>query len=582
MVPSVYEDGTLYNVLPSGNKAPDETGNHNGYDQTRADFTFSRGSNLAATRVNANGLIEKGRENLLTYSNDFSNSAWSKTSGSSVASGYSGYDGTNNAFLFTDSGTNSSYGFYQQFSFSGVLTFSIYLKAGSDDTIGIDIFSSAKVARANINLTSGTITGSNDIDVSISDVSNGWYRCSVTGNLTSAIYARIGTGSAGGTFYGMNAQLEYGLAASSYLDSGATTATAGVLENTPRIDYSSGAGALLLEPQRTNNILNSEYFGGYSFTNGSITTNNTTSPEGLNNASTFAESTATGTHQMRITTGVTSGSDVTFSFYAKANGRDYVNFWEDVTTGHQAYFNLSTGVATNNGFTSVGIEDAGNGWYRCYGTKSSFGGSSFGSRIHASQDANFNSYTGDGTSGFHIYGLQLESSASYPSSYVPTYGSAATRGADLCENATASTNIFGASKGAFYIEGYVNTLDTNGIIPFTAGTGTSALMYVWIRTNGTLYVEWYESGVLQAQLNTTSGAVNVGDSFKIAAAYQNNDFVAYLNGTLIETDTNGTAPNPTSLKLGQYTSGAYKGGALSKVYVFNERLSNTELAALTA
>jgi hypothetical protein len=29
------------------------------------DFTFSRGSNLAATRVDVNGLIEKGRENLL-------------------------------------------------------------------------------------------------------------------------------------------------------------------------------------------------------------------------------------------------------------------------------------------------------------------------------------------------------------------------------------------------------------------------------------------------------------------------------------------------------------------------------------
>ena len=31
------------------------------------DFTFSRGSNLAATRVGPTGLIEKGRENLLTY-----------------------------------------------------------------------------------------------------------------------------------------------------------------------------------------------------------------------------------------------------------------------------------------------------------------------------------------------------------------------------------------------------------------------------------------------------------------------------------------------------------------------------------
>ena len=38
---------------------------------SNGDFTFSRGSNLAATRVDVNGLIEKGRENLLLQSNQF-------------------------------------------------------------------------------------------------------------------------------------------------------------------------------------------------------------------------------------------------------------------------------------------------------------------------------------------------------------------------------------------------------------------------------------------------------------------------------------------------------------------------------
>jgi len=57
MVPSTYEAGKLYNVLPSGNRAPDSTGENSGYDQTRADFDFDRGSNAAATRVNADGLL---------------------------------------------------------------------------------------------------------------------------------------------------------------------------------------------------------------------------------------------------------------------------------------------------------------------------------------------------------------------------------------------------------------------------------------------------------------------------------------------------------------------------------------------
>ena len=55
MIPSAVKDGKLYSIRPT-----DGSG----------DFTFSRGSNLAATRVDVNGLIEKGRENLLLQSND--------------------------------------------------------------------------------------------------------------------------------------------------------------------------------------------------------------------------------------------------------------------------------------------------------------------------------------------------------------------------------------------------------------------------------------------------------------------------------------------------------------------------------
>ena len=54
MVPSGYEDGTLGSLKPT-----DGSG----------DFTFSRGSNTSATRVNADGYIEKGYENLLEQSN---------------------------------------------------------------------------------------------------------------------------------------------------------------------------------------------------------------------------------------------------------------------------------------------------------------------------------------------------------------------------------------------------------------------------------------------------------------------------------------------------------------------------------
>ena len=61
MVPSLYKDGRLDTVKPLGNGIlhPDSTGNNDGTDGStpaEGNFTFSRGSNLAATRVDVNGL----------------------------------------------------------------------------------------------------------------------------------------------------------------------------------------------------------------------------------------------------------------------------------------------------------------------------------------------------------------------------------------------------------------------------------------------------------------------------------------------------------------------------------------------
>ena len=184
MVPSTYEDGTLYNVLPSGNKAPDETGNHNGYDQTRADFTFSRGSNLAATRVNSDGLIEKGRENLLLQSNQF-DTTWIK-SNASVTSGQSGYDDSSDAWLLEKTGTGGN--IRQSVSPSDVISFSVYAKAGDSDWIKILVNASANSPFKSFNLSNGTIGAiGSPIDAKIEAVgATGWYRISVTGLPTSA------------------------------------------------------------------------------------------------------------------------------------------------------------------------------------------------------------------------------------------------------------------------------------------------------------------------------------------------------------------------------------------------------------
>ena len=264
MVPSTYEDGTLYNVLPSGNKAPDETGNHNGYDQTRADFTFDRGSNLAATRVNADGLIEKGRENLVTHSNNFSDSDWTKT-GVTMTSGQPGYDGSNNAWKLEKGAV--SYRRVEQTisSVSGVYTYSVYAKEGTLSRVVLR--NSGGADRVFFDLSDGTIEtqAGNVAHKNIEDIGNGWYRCSATFTDASTgfqVYVDWSETDAG-FIYIQDAQAELGLVATDVLTSGATTAKAGILEDMPRIDYTSGTGALLLEGLRTNSIIHSEYFDGW-------------------------------------------------------------------------------------------------------------------------------------------------------------------------------------------------------------------------------------------------------------------------------------------------------------------------------
>jgi hypothetical protein len=93
------------------------------------DFTFSRST--AATRVNADGNIEKETQNLLLQSNNFGNGGYWNDVAVSVTSNQAGYDGTNDAFLITKQ--SSSYARLQQnLSLSGVVTMSAYLKAGTE------------------------------------------------------------------------------------------------------------------------------------------------------------------------------------------------------------------------------------------------------------------------------------------------------------------------------------------------------------------------------------------------------------------------------------------------------------------
>jgi hypothetical protein len=253
-------------------------------------------------------------------------------------------------------------------------------------------------------------------------VTNGWYRCSIGGNIptTQNLYCEI-LGNIG-TLFVWGAQLNIGSTAKPYFP---TTDRL----NVPRLTYQNGGGgcpSLLLEKQSTNLLLWSEDFdnGAWTTINASITANNTTSPDGTQNAEKFTEDSTNGVHLVYNTSGVSAGAGTwTLSVFYKKGTRRYFSI--KLQVGSSSYTQVydadgvTTGGSSSNGLTSVSstIVSMGNGWVRATltGTDASGGGSGYGifslsnSASPSFDPSNFNpTYQGTGTDYGYFWGAQLE------------------------------------------------------------------------------------------------------------------------------------------------------------------------------
>jgi hypothetical protein len=421
-------------------------------------FDFTRAT--SATRVNASGNIEKETQNLLLQSNQF-DTTWDNSSVITLTSGQPDKDGGTSAWEL-EKGAASSF-LYQSVTTSGINTFSLYAKANTTNWIMFQVSGIANV-RTFFDLGNGVLGSSlsNVIDAKIELVGSGWYRCSFSYN-GNAVAIRVfpadannDTSGTSGSIYIQDAQLEQGLVARNYQETTTTAFYGGITDNIPRLDYTdSSCPSVLLEPQRTNLIPHSEYFNYPS--NSLLTFNSIASPEGLVNAVKIVENTNTNIHGISKTSVFpTNASAVvyTISVFAKKNQRDFLQIqtYADSTSINSNGFDLTNGTITGDS-TNHKIEDYGNGWYRCSFTVSitqSTGGYNF-IRIAIGKVNNSFYYTGDNTSGLYLYGFQLEL-GSYPTSYIPTYGTSVTRNADFFDSSADFTNIFGNNQGTIYIE----------------------------------------------------------------------------------------------------------------------------------
>lgn len=372
-------------------------------------ITFSRGSN--ATLTDSTGKITYAPNNLLTNSESFEASAWTKANGTVTANAATAPDGTLTADKFVPNTTSASHAVQQSVTTSGTVVVSFYAKpagysyavisSSANNYVYFDVASGVVVSTAGTGWSSPAITS----------VGNGWYRCSAVTSVANTRYDILcynttqASGNSAPTFAGdgtsgifiWGAQLE-----------------AVTYQTTPGTYNSTTPKNLLGYTQEFDNA-------AWTKSNATITANATTAPDGTLSADKLVETTAAGVHNtgQSITTVV---APYTFSTYIKAAERTFAIVYHTQSNAG-IYVNLSDGTSGTAAGTSAPVSSSvtavGNGWYRCSISVNATAASNFFG-IYSAPNSTTTSYTGDGTSGIYVWGAQLSNSASLdPYAYNP-------------------------------------------------------------------------------------------------------------------------------------------------------------------
>lgn len=369
----------------------------------------------------------------------------------------------------------------------------------------------------------------------------------------------------------------------------ATTATRvksnGLIEsvaiNVPRIDYlNSTCPSILLEPQKTNVQTWSEDFSNavYLKVGASVTTNAIVAPDGTTTADKLIEDTSNGFHTADIFQPPVGAGDYTISVFVKAAERTKFQILGFYALTGNVDFDLTAGTATTFAPAKNGkIENYGNGWFRCQATFADLTGAAAQILLNILNDSGASNYVGNGTSGLYLWGAQLE--PIYATSYIPTQAAAITRNADTIIK-TGITSLIGQTEGTMFIDTNIDHISTQINEPVLLYARGTSVIFIEITSIGVIYAGFNDGSSFTCLITAAVGLQN--GRHKFAFAYKNNDFVLYLDGVQIGTDTSGLVSGTLTSFGFQYDVTQYIGKQnVNASGLWKTRLTNSELAELT-
>ena len=525
-------------------------------------------------------------------------------------------DGTMSAIRFTDDGSLNEHCLNNTY-FSSIVqgttyTISAYMKADGSGAKGVLRYYGNEWVHAVYNLSTGTV----DVNASqtgafssgMTPVGNGWYRCwfthTATGNygtvVTQACVANSsnsfyfsGTGALGVYIWGYQFEVASfptsyipstttftsRASGATYIDSTGTLRYAGV--NQPRYSYGydSASGTwksqgLVLEAAATNMWRNSQfsvgltnwYFNSWDLANNPYSVATTTLPDGTSGTALYKTGTGTGAADFGDY-GLSYAANTTsvFSFWAKGSGTITANAGGvigSVISGGS--WTLTSNWTKYTMVFTTNSSPSGYWWMNCtYATS------------------------------MYMTWVQLETGYA-PTSYIPTYGSSATRSADVSSSAqttrvadkavmtgAAFASVFNQTEGSiFWQRSRANSAALPELTMY-ADTGGGADFYykslAWLNTSGSV-ASLNNSATQFSQSTSIAADTNLVST---AFGYKENSMAASTNGSSPTTDTVATVQQgvntlgiavPNATNLNQH---------IRRVALYPKRLSNSELQALT-
>ena len=386
-----------------------------------------------------------------------------------------------------------------------------------------------------------------------------------------------------------------------YVDADGVIQTAA--SNIPRFDHDPVTGeslGLLVEEARTNYTPDGTGFtvisgnGRTAPENGTFSSTSVANPTGSAGSTLFTTAAVSGTY-IQIAGGDSSQGNVgnAMSMFIKPNGITKIFLSTYTTAGNQgAYFDLTgtgsvVGVVNNLPTSNYFITAHPNSWYRI-GVRS-FAGAPVNYRCaiweyDGSSNPQWTSVTGDGTSGFYIWGWQNELGKSdFWTSVIPTSGSTVTRSADVASMTGSNfTNFFNNQEGTLSFQyqltpsnfsignrmlvAFADSIDT--YVDVIGMWGSGSVRYIdTVGNNNSSGTRWADSSLVYTPPSMNKYAIG----YKVGTGTSNFAFNGVLQGAR---NTVATSVN------GLFMGGGPK-NYISRLTYYPQRLQDSTLQKLT-